>query len=373
MEKYIYQNEHWPHFTWNYELISGKLGEVRNLQGKLAGKMESLGFSLREEAMLETITLDVLKSTEIEGVILPSDQVRSSIARHLGMDVAGLVASDRFVEGVVQMTLDATQNAAQPLTNDRLFSWHAALFPTGRSGIYKISVGEWRKDESGPMQVVSGGFGKEKVNFQAPVANFLEDEMRIFLDWFNAEEMIDPVIKAGIAHLWFVTIHPFDDGNGRIARAIADMQLARSDGSKQRFYSMSARIRIEQKAYYAVLEKTQKGGLDVSEWMQWFLDCLHNALVSTEITLSKILLKARFWERISTLSINERQRKMINKLLEGFEGKLTTSKWAVISKCSADTALRDINDLVAKGILLKDEAGGRSTGYGLLRKSEKLE
>lgn len=365
MEKYIYQHKDWPNFTWNYELISGRLGEVRNLQGKLAGKMESLGFSLREEAMLETITLDVLKSTEIEGVMLPSDQVRSSIARHLGMDVAGLVASDRFVDGVVQMTLDATRNAGFPLTADRLFNWHAALFPTGRSGISKITVGNWRKDETGPMQVVSGGFGKEKVHYQAPAAQALDKEMKSFMDWFNAESTLDPVIKAGIAHLWFVTIHPFDDGNGRIARAIADMQLARTDGSKQRFYSMSARIRIEQKAYYAILEKTQKGGLDVSEWMQWFLECLYNALLSTENTLSNVLSKARFWERYSAISLNERQRKMINKLLEGFEGKLTTSKWAVISKCSADTALRDINDLVAKGILLKEEAGGRSTGYGL--------
>jgi Fic family protein len=365
MKKYIYQDERWPNFTWNYELISGKLGEVRNLQGKLTGKMESLGFSLREEALLEAISLDVIKSTEIEGVMLPSDQVRSSIARHLGMEVAGLVASDRFVDGVVEMTLDATRNAGLPLSAERLFGWQTALFPTGRSGINKISTGNWRKDETGPMQVVSGGFGKEKVHYQAPPAATLNREMTTFLEWFNAESTLDPVIKAGIAHLWFVTIHPFDDGNGRIARAIADMQLSRADGSAQRFYSMSAQIRLEQKAYYAVLEKTQKGGLDVSEWMQWFLDCLHNALLSAEITLSKVLLKARFWERIFTISINHRQRKMINKLLEGFEGNLTTSKWAVISKCSADTALRDINDLVSKGILLKEEAGGRSTGYGL--------
>jgi Fic family protein len=365
MGNYIYQDKDWPNFTWKHENISGILGAVRNLQGKLTGKMESLGFSIREEAVLETFTLDIVKSTEIEGILLPTDQVRSSIARHLGMDIAGLVPSDRFVEGVVQMTLDATQHAEQPLTTDRLFGWHAALFPTGRSGMYKISAGEWRKDESGPMQVVSGGYGKEKIHYQAPAAQSLEEEMGVFLNWFNAEEKTDPVIRAGIAHLWFVTIHPFDDGNGRIARAIADMQLARAEGSSRRFYSMSARIRQEQKAYYNILEKTQKGGMDVTEWLQWFLECLNQALLSTDVILSKVLTKAKFWERNTSVNLNDRQRSMINKLLEGFEGKLTSSKWAVINKCSADTALRDINDLISKGILLKDKAGGRSTGYGL--------
>lgn len=365
MGTYIYQNRDWPIFTWNYEHLSGILGTVRNLQGKLIGKMEALGFSLREEAMLETLTLDVLKSTEIEGVILAFDQVRSSIARQLGMEVAGLVPSDRFVEGVVQMTLDATQHADQSLTSDRLFSWQSALFPTGRSGMYKITVGEWRKDENGPMQVVSGGYGKEKVHYQSPPAAHLDKEMKAFLDWFNSAETIDPVLKAGIAHLWFVTLHPFDDGNGRIARAIADMQLARGDGSKQRFYSMSAQIKLEQKAYYNILEKTQKVDMDVTEWLEWFLNCLLNALPATEITLSKVLFKARFWESNRSVTMNERQKLMINKLLEGFEGNLTSSKWAVINKCSPDTALRDITDLISKGILRKDSAGGRSTGYEL--------
>ncbi|MFA4871424.1 MAG: Fic family protein [Pedobacter sp.] len=365
MNTYIYQNKDWPNFTWNYEHIAGTLGAVRNLQGKLTGKMEALGFSLREEALLETLTLDVLKSTEIEGVILQSDQVRSSIARHLGMDAAGLVPSDRYVDGVVQMMLDATQHPEQPLISSRLFNWQAALFPTGRSGIYKITVGDWRKDESGPMQVVSGAYGKERVHYQAPAAVDLDKEMKAFLDWFNTAETLDPVIKAGIAHVWFVTVHPFDDGNGRIARAIADMQLARADSSKQRFYSMSAQIRHEQKAYYNILEKTQKGGLDVTEWLHWFLDCLNNALSATDKTLSKVLFKAKFWESNRSVIMNERQRLMINKLLEGFEGKLTSSKWAIINKCSADTALRDMTDLISKGILRKEAAGGRSTGYKL--------
>lgn len=365
MENYIYQQKDWPNFTWDYERISGILGTVRNLQGKLLGKMEALGFTLREEALLETLTIDVLKSTEIEGVILPSDQVRSSIARQLGMEVAGLVPSDRFVEGVVQMTLDATQHADQLLTSDRLFNWQAALFPTGRSGMYKITAGDWRKDKTGPMQVISGAYGKERVHYQAPAAADLEKEMKAFLDWFNTAENLDPVIKAGIAHLWFVTVHPFDDGNGRIGRAITDMQLARADGSKQRFYSMSAQIRHEQKAYYNILERAQKGGIDVTGWLQWFLDCLNNALLATDKTLSKVLFKARFWERNASLNMNERKRLMINKLLDGFEGKLTSSKWAIINKCSADTALRDITDLISKGLLRKEAAGGRSTGYEL--------
>jgi Fic family protein len=281
------------------------------------------------------------------------------------MDVAGLIPSDRYVEGVVQMTLDATQHADQTLTSDRLFNWQSALFPTSRSGMYKITVGGWRKDKAGPMQIVSGGYGKERVHYQAPAAADLDKEMRAFLDWFSTAETIDPVMKAGIAHLWFVTLHPFDDGNGRIARAIADMQLARADGSKQRFYSMSAQIKLEQKAYYNILEKTQKGDMDVTEWLEWFLNCLLNALSATEITLSKVLFKARFWESNRSVIMNERQKKMINKLLEGFEGKLTSSKWAAINKCSADTALRDLTDLISKGILRKEAAGGRSTGYEL--------
>lgn len=355
----------WPQFTWRHEDILYVLGKVRHLQGKLLGKMETLGFALREEAVLETLTLDVLKSSEIEGEILNPEQVRSSVARHLGMDISGLIPSDRNVDGVVEMMLDATQQCGKSLSSERLFGWHAALFPTGRIGMYKIVVGNWRKDETGPMQVVSGVMGKEKVHYQAPDAAILDKEMNAFIEWFNAKDKLDPVIKAGIAHLWFVTVHPFEDGNGRIARAITDMQLARADGSKQRFYSMSAQIRQERKAYYDMLEKTQKGTLDVTEWLQWFLKCLMNAIMSTDKTLERVLAKAKFWEKHATVSINNRQRIMINKLLDGFDGKLTTSKWAKINKCSADTALRDITDLVTKKILCKEASGGRSTNYKL--------
>jgi Fic family protein len=366
MKKYIYQHKDWPSFTWNAEGIASLLGTVRHLQGRLAGRMEALGFTFREEALLETLTLDIIKSTEIEGVILPSDQVRSSIARQLGMNIAGLIPSDRHVEGVVEMMLDATQRFDMPLTSERLFNWHAALFPTGRSGMYKITAGHWRKDESGPMQVISGAFGKEQIHFQAPDASQVKKEMNLFLEWFNAENPVDPVIKAGIGHLWFITIHPFDDGNGRIARAITDMQLARADGSKQRFYSMSALIMINRKDYYNILESTQGGSLDITEWLKWFLNCLKDSITKSEEILAGVLHKSAFWERASSVTMNERQRLMINKLLEGFGGKLTSSKWAVICKCSADTALRDINDLIAKGILRKVVAGGRSTNYELV-------
>ena len=333
------------------------------MQGRLMGKMESLGFELRTEAVLETITLDVLKSSEIEGEMLNRAQVRSSIARRLGIDISGLVASDRNVDGIVDLMLDATQQCTKDLTSGRLSDWHSALFPTGRSGMHKITVGDWRKDSNGPMQVVSGVMGKEKVHFQAPDASKLHHEMSAFIDWFNKEEKLDPVIKAGIAHLWFITIHPFDDGNGRIARALADMLLARSDGSPQRFYSMSAQIRFERKGYYDILERTQKGTLDITEWLKWFLNCLLNALNSTDIILAKILYKAEFWNKYASQALNERQKQLLNRLLDGFKGKLTSSKWAKIAKCSADTALRDIQDLIIKGILRKESAGGRSTHY----------
>ena len=327
--------------------------------------MSNLGFELKQEALLETYTLDVLKSTEIEGEFLNPEQVRSSIARHLGMDIGALLPADRGVEGVVEMILDATQNAQLPLTEDRICDWHAGLFPTGRSGMYKINVAKYRKDETGPMQVVSGAWGREKVHFQAPEATKLEHEMRQFTDWFNHQQGLDPVIKAGIAHLWFVTIHPFDDGNGRIARAITDLQLARAEGNFSRFYSMSAEIRIQRKGYYDILEKTQKETLEVTPWLSWFLDCLHNALDSTHKVLDGILYKARFWEKHATTVLNQRQILLINKLLGPFEGKLTSSKWAKIAKCSPDTALRDIQDLVINEILEKDEGGGRSTSYRL--------
>lgn len=362
---YIYQRQDWPNFIWNHAKLLTHLGMVRHLQGKLMGKMSSLGFVLQKEAALETLTQDVLKSTEIEGEFLNPEQVRSSIARRLGMDISGMVPSDRHVDGVVEMILDATQHNETPLTAERLFGWHAALFPTGRSGMYKIVTGAWRDDSTGPMQVVSGGMGKERVHFQAPDAIVLEKEMNAFIAWFNREDTTDPVIKAAIAHVWFVTIHPFDDGNGRIARAIADMQLSRADGSPQRFYSMSAQIRLERNRYYEILEQTQKGDLDITEWLLWFLDCLTGALKATDHALAQVLTKAKFWERYRAVVLNERQRLMINQLFDGFEGKLNSSKWAKIAKCSADTALRDIQDLLHKGMLKKDAAGGRSTSYEL--------
>jgi len=367
MSTYIYQKENWPNFIWENDKILILLSEARNLQGRLIGKMESLGFDLRNEALLDTLTLDVLKSSEIEGEYLNPDQVRSSIARKLGMEIAGSVESDRNVDGVVEMMLDATQNCYSPLTSERLFDWHSALFPTGRTGMYKITVGDWRKDTTGQMQVVSGALGKEKVHFQAPDSILVEKEMNQFLDWFNHNIEIDLVIKAAIAHLWFVTIHPFEDGNGRITRALTDMLLAQSDKSNQRFYSMSAQIRIERKGYYDMLEKTQKGSLDITEWIKWFLKCLINSLYSTDSVLSKVLNKAEFWYNHSNTVLNERQKKLLNKLLDGFDGKLTSSKWAKIAKCSKDTAIRDINDLIDKNILQKEAAGGRSTNYELMQ------
>ncbi len=365
MAIFIHQNHNWPNFIWKNDEIINLLSEARNLQGRLIGKMESLGFELRSEAMLDTLTLDVLKSSEIEGEYLNPDQVRSSVARKLGIEIAGSVEWDRNVEGVVEMMLDATQNCFKPLTAERLFDWHAALFPTGRSGMYKITVGNWRNDTTGPMQVVSGALGKEKVHFQAPDSIIVEKEMHQFLDWFNNSSGLDLVIKAAIAHLWFVTIHPFEDGNGRITRALTDMVLAQSDNSSQRFYSMSAQIRIERKQYYALLETTQKGNLDITEWIKWFLTCLINALKSSDLTLLRVLLKADFWTKHSKTMINERQKNILNKLLDGFDGKLTSSKWAKIAKCSKDTAIRDINDLIDKNILQKEAAGGRSTNYEL--------
>ncbi len=369
--KYIHQLKIWPKFTWNPEKIASKMGNVRNRQGRLIGRMEAIGFPLRSEAMLQTLTLEILKSSEIEGEILDKAQVRSSVARRLGMDIGGLVPSDRHVDGIVEMMLDATQNFNKKLTKNRLFGWHASLFSAGRSRMHKIVTGAWRNDRHGPMRVVSGPIGRERIHFEAPAAKRLNGEMKDFLKWFNGSLAIDPVLKAGMAHLWFVTLHPFDDGNGRIARAIADMQLARADGSQERFYSMSVQICVERNVYYDVLEKMQKNihstktGIDITVWLEWFLACLNRALDTTEDTLASVFKKARFWESYPVGSINERQRVMINKLFDGFEGKLTTSKWAKITKCSQDTALRDILDLVEKGILAKDSAGGRSTSYYL--------
>jgi Fic family protein len=364
---YIHQVTGWPNFFWDHKRLEQLLAAVRHQQGRFLGRMEHLGFNLRAEAQLKTATLEILKSSEIEGELLHPEQVRSSVARRLGMDVAGLIQADRHVEGIVEMMMDATQQFETALTKERLFDWHAALFPTGRSGMSKIVVAGWRDDKSGPMQVVSGPMGRERVHFEAPAANRLEVEMAAFLDWFNSEWNIDPVLKAAVAHLWFVTIHPLDDGNGRIARAIADLQLARADGSSQRFYSMSAQIQKERKAYYEILERTQQGELDITAWLDWFLNCLDRALQATDETIGVVLSKAAFWDAYKEEEFNDRQRLMLNKLLDGFDGKLNTSKWAKIAKCSQDTALRDIQDLINRNVLVKEELGGRSTSYALFR------
>ncbi|NSL91017.1 Fic family protein [Chitinophaga sp. Mgbs1] len=361
---YIHQLKDWPHFQWDNGRIAQILTDLRYRQGRLLGRMEGLGFNLQDEATLEMLTLDVLKSSEIEGEILNHDQVRSSIARRLGIEVAGLISADRNVEGVVEMMLDATQHYDRLLTKERLFGWQASMFPTGYSGMYKIVVGSWRNNaKDDPMQVISGGMGREKIHFQAPDSDKLNVEMNQFVDWFNTELIIDPMIKAAIAHLWFVTIHPFDDGNGRIARAITDMQLARADETSRRFYSMSAQIRIERNVYYDMLERTQKGTLDITAWVEWFLQCLGRALVATDQALAVVIRKAKFWDNPVTRKLNDRQQLMLNKLLDGFDGKFTSSKWAKIAKCSQDTAMRDIQDLMDQKILIKEPTGGRSTSY----------
>ncbi|MSO99766.1 MAG: Fic family protein [Acetobacteraceae bacterium] len=359
---YIHDLADWPKFHWSHARLEEPLAAVRHRQGRLIGRMESLGFASRAEATLQTLTEDVLKTSEIEGEVLNKAQVRSSIARRLGMDIGALTPADRQVEGVVEMMLDATRHYATPLTRARLFDWHAALFPTGRSG---MMVGAWRDDAKGPMQSVSGPVGRERVHFEAPAARRLDREIRTFLDWFNDGPSMDLVLKSAVAHLWFVTLHPFDDGNGRIARAIADMALSRSEQSFQRFYSMSARIRLERKAYYDALEAAQKGSLDITAWLEWFLSCLSRAFDHAEDTLGTVFKKARFWERHAGTPLNGRQRAIVNRLLNGFEGKLTSSKWALLTKCSQDTALRDIDDLVGRGVLNKDPARGRSTSYSL--------
>jgi Fic family protein len=367
---YIHQLRNWPSFTWNQEGLAARLAGVRHLQGRLVGRMMALGFDLRGEANLRTLTQEVVKSGEIEGLKLDPGQVRSSIARRLGMDLAGLVPADRHVEGVVELMLDATQKFSEELTARRLFNWHAAMFPTGTSGMQRIRVGAWRNNtRDDPMQVVSGAMGKERIHFEAPDSEKLPQEMKAFLKWFNHTDDTDPVVKAAVAHLWFVTIHPFDDGNGRIARAITDMQLARSDESAQRFYSLSTRIRQERNDYYDILEKIQKGTLDITHWLEWFLDCLDHSLRSTEGVLTNVLLKARFREVHSGKQFNPRQQTMLNKLFDHFDGKLTSSKWAKMTKCSQDTALRDIQDLLDRKILARDAAGGRSSGYLLNTKA----
>ncbi len=365
-DMYIYDNQNWPIFEWKSEKLLPLLAYVRNRQGKLIGKMSALGFELQNEANLEILTIEILKSTEIEGELLDREQVRSSIARRLGLDISGLVYSERNVDGIVDLMLDATKKYDKELTKERLFSWHASLFPAGQSGMYKIIIGNWRDDSTGPMQVVSGALGKEKVHYQAPPAAQLENEMRIFFDWFNLEQNVDPVLKAAIAHLWFVTLHPFEDGNGRISRVLSDMMLARSDEQSYRFYSMSTQIRKERNSYYDILEKTQKGSLDITNWLEWFLNSLLHSIESSEKLLKKVIYKHEFWLQNSKVSINDRQRKILNMLMDDFEGVLNTTKWAKIGKCSQDTALRDIQNLIEKGILAKSEQGGRSTNYELV-------
>jgi Fic family protein len=369
--RYIHELGAWPKFHWSDEVLAAKLAAVRHHQGRLIGRMEALGFKLQGEAILPSLTEEVIKSSEIEGEALDPKTVRSSIARRLGMEAGGLVPVDRSVEGVVTMMIDATLQFDMPLTADRLFGWHAELFPTGRSGLTKIDVARWRADRDGPMQVTSGFVGKERVHFEAPHAPRLEHEMQRFLDWFNAKSKLDPVVEAAVAHLWFVTVHPFGDGNGRIARAIADMALARSERTPWRFYSMSSQIRAERAGYYEILERTQRGDLDITAWLDWFLGCLDRAFGRAEETLASVLAKAKFWEENAGASFNDRQRLIVSRLLDGFEGKLTSSKYAIITKCSQDTASRDIDDLIRRGVLMKDPSGGRSTSYSLVEAGQR--
>ncbi|OXB08402.1 cell filamentation protein Fic [Flavobacterium plurextorum] len=360
MAIYIHQLKNWPNLQWEETEFISLLSEVRNFQGKLMGKVELLGFELKDEANLETLIQDVIQTSEIEGEILNPELVRSSIATRLGLEYSGLEHSDRHIDGIVELMLDATQNDNKILTDDRLFGWHAALFPTGRSGIHKIEVANWR---SGDMQVVSGGMGREIVHYEAPKAQQLVLEMKQFINWYNDEQNLESLLKAAIAHLWFITIHPFDDGNGRIARAITDMQLSKSDGINQRFYSMSTEINKQKKSYYTILERTQKDNLDITEWIIWFLECLKNSILYSSVIVDKVVKKHHFWVKNTSKISNERQQIMLNKLMDNFEGNLNTSKWAKMAKTSPDTALRDITDLVNKGILIKADSGGRSTHY----------
>ena len=366
MEGYLHERAGWPHLTCKNEELMASLAAVRHCQGRLLGRMQEIGFDLRDEAVFQTLTRDVLETSLIEGELLDKEQVRSSLAHRLGLDIGALTPTDRSVDGIVEMLLDATQNYKAPLTVERLFGWHSALFPTGYSGMTRIRVGLWRDDSTGPMQVVSGPIGRNRVHFEAPAAVRLPHEIASFLDWFNDGTLpLDPVLKAGLAHLWFVTLHPFEDGNGRIARAIGDLALARSEETAQRFYSLSAQIRLERNAYYETLERTQKGDVDVTSWLSWFLGCLDRAIGGAETALTLVLRKAQFWNAAASKSLNNRQRLILNQLIGGFEGKLTSSKWAKIAKCSQDTALRDIQDLLYQGLLMQTAGGGRSTGYEL--------
>ncbi|WP_179949642.1 Fic family protein [Burkholderia sp. ABCPW 11] len=363
---FIWESADWPAWRFDLPTLATPLADVSRAQGMLAGRLADLGLALRDEASLAALTDDVVKTSAIEGENLNVASVRSSIARRLGVDIGALAPVDRHVEGVVDMVLDAATHAAAPVTEARLFGWHAALFPTGYSGLSRITVGGWRSDASGPMQVVSGPIGRQHVHFEAPPATRLTYEIERFLAWFNAPPAEPLLIRAGLAHLWFVTLHPFDDGNGRIARALGDLVLARADRSPQRFYSVSAQIQRERNAYYDVLERTQRGSLDVTEWLAWFLNTLGRAIDHAHTTLDAVLIKARFWQRCAGVAMNERQVKVMNRLLDGFEGRLTTTKWAALAKCSQDTALRDITELVEQGMLRRSASGGRSTSYELV-------
>ncbi len=372
--RYIHQQPDWPEFRWDASVIGVPLAGVRHRQGRLLGRMQAIGFELRGEAGLAVLTDDVVKTSAIEGETLDPEQVRASIARRLGLEAGGLVKAGRDVEGIVEILVDATRRFDEPLTAERIFAWHAALFPTSRSGMHRIAVGQWRPPEAGPMQVVSGPFGHEKVHFEAPTADQLDAEMHRFIHWFNESgaegASIDPVIRAALAHFWFVTIHPLEDGNGRIARAIADMALAHADQSAERFYSMSSQIDAERREYYLTLERQQRSDLDVTPWLQWFLGCLDRAIIRAESTLAVVLFKSRFWDVVNRSPVNPRQQAVINRLLDGFEGKLTTSKYAKLAKCSTDTALRDIQQLLGRGVLFQNEGGGRSTSYRLATSDE---
>ena len=364
-KRYIWQADDWPHWRYDLSALMSPLTEVSRAQGLLLGRLADVGLALRDQASLAALTEDVVKTSEIEGEVLNVESVRSSIARRLGVDIGAVAPVDRNVEGVVEMVLDATSHAAAPLTAERLWGWHAALFPTGYSGMDRIAVGQWREDADGPMQVVSGPVGRRKVHFQAPPAEALPVETEKFLSWANEDIGEPALVKAGLAHLWLVTLHPFDDGNGRIARAVGDLFLARADGSPQRFYSLSAQIQREREDYYDVLERIQKGPLDVTDWLSWFLGTLVRAVASAQTTLDAVLVKVRFWQRWAGTPLNERQVKLLNRLLDGFEGKLSSSQWAAIAQCSPDTALRDITQLLELGVLKKSPGGGRSTGYEL--------
>lgn len=360
---YIWQYPEWPSFTWNDSRLIALLSEVRNLEGKIQGMMGGLGFDVQSMTALNVMTEDVLRSNEIEGVILNSDKVRSSIARHLGIDTAGLPQPDHYTEGVVQIMMDAVTNCNKPLTPERLFNWHAALFPTGRSGMYPITVGAYRTGGE-PMQIVSGAMGKEKVHYEAPPSDVVPDMMTDFLRWINSDNTVtDPVLKAAVAHLWFVAIHPFDDGNGRLTRTITDMQLAKADGFHLRFYSMSAEILREKKTYYEILEHTTSNSTDITEWLEWFLNTMKSSILRAEETVKRVVSKSSFWQRHREIPMNERQVKVVNMIWDGFTGKLTSSKWAKITKRSQATALRDITDLIEKGILIAAADGGRSSNY----------